>query len=220
MAWVPSEATRKLWSEQRKGNTWNRGKKHSEEFRQRLRVIAIERGCQPPVTVVCGQCGKSFEKPAAWAKRGRHDFCTKECYDSFQKKDRVTKQCVICGGDFQVRPCEQHKFSTCSRPECRASNKRSGHNPNWRGGVSGPRKSDMSTERYRAWRLGVFERDDYTCQGASCGRRGGDLHAHHIKPWAWFPELRYDVNNGLTLCKPCHEMTYNEVFKQRPTSSS
>jgi 5-methylcytosine-specific restriction endonuclease McrA len=58
---------------------------------------------------------------------------------------------------------------------------------------------------YKLWRKEVFERDDYTCQ--ICGLRGGVLHADHIKPFAIFPELRLEVSNGRTLCKPCHEAT-------------
>ena len=60
---------------------------------------------------------------------------------------------------------------------------------------------------YIAWRTSVFERDDYTCQG--CGQVGGYLEAHHIKSWAYYPEHRFDITNGLTLCKPCHSKTDN-----------
>lgn len=55
---------------------------------------------------------------------------------------------------------------------------------------------------YRSWRATVYERDAYTCQ--ECGQVGGSLEAHHIKPWSECPELRFDVDNGITLCKPCH----------------
>ena len=61
------------------------------------------------------------------------------------------------------------------------------------------------SKEYDAWRSEVFRRDDYTCK--SCGQRGGKLHADHIKPFALFPELRLDVSNGRTLCKPCHLKT-------------
>ena len=47
-----------------------------------------------------------------------------------------------------------------------------------------------------------YERDEYTCQ--NCGKTGGKLNAHHIKPYKDFPEFRYDIDNGITLCEKCH----------------
>ena len=55
------------------------------------------------------------------------------------------------------------------------------------------------------WRLAVFERDKYTCQ--ECGCIGGKLNADHIKPLSIFPELALDLENGQTLCVPCHKKT-------------
>ncbi len=57
--------------------------------------------------------------------------------------------------------------------------------------------------RLIAWRKAVFERDNYTCQ--KCNKRGGNLEAHHKKPWADFPKLRYVIANGITYCYPCHK---------------
>lgn len=82
-------------------------------------------------------------------------------------------------------------------------------NPNWKGGVSEPRTAAMSTTAYKSWRRDVFSRDDYTCQ--ACGQRGGDLEADHIKPWAYFIELRYSLANGRTLCVACHRKTFKGV---------
>lgn len=59
-----------------------------------------------------------------------------------------------------------------------------------------------SSVNYIEWRTAVYVRDDYTC--AMCGIRGGDLAAHHINSWCTTEELRFEVNNGITFCKACH----------------
>ena len=58
------------------------------------------------------------------------------------------------------------------------------------------------------WRKDVFKRDKYTCQ--YCGVVGGKLNAHHIKEWAKYPEYRYDISNGLTLCVNCHKKEHRK----------
>lgn len=63
-------------------------------------------------------------------------------------------------------------------------------------------RRNRSSKDYQEWRKAVFERDDYKCR--LCGRRGCELNAHHIKYWSKSPEYRFDVNNGITLCKSCH----------------
>lgn len=57
----------------------------------------------------------------------------------------------------------------------------------------------------KAWRKSVFERDNYTCQ--ICQERGKKLQADHIKPFKYFPELRWILSNGRTLCEECHKKT-------------
>ena len=81
----------------------------------------------------------------------------------------------------------------------------------WKGGISPENKIIRSTYEYDHWRRLVFERDKYTCQ--KCNKSGVYLHAHHLKSFAEYPELRFDINNGETLCKDCHELTDN--FKGR-----
>jgi 5-methylcytosine-specific restriction endonuclease McrA len=75
----------------------------------------------------------------------------------------------------------------------------------WRGGVSTENERQRKSLEYRIWRKAVFERDNYTC--IWCGIRGGTLHADHIKPFSLFPELRFAIDNGRTLCIACHKTT-------------
>jgi 5-methylcytosine-specific restriction endonuclease McrA len=75
----------------------------------------------------------------------------------------------------------------------------------WKGGVTPKNHSIRNSTEYKLWRSKVFQRDDYTCQ--FCGDRGHKLNADHIKPFAYFPELRFDLSNGRTLCVACHRTT-------------
>jgi hypothetical protein len=76
---------------------------------------------------------------------------------------------------------------------------------NWQNGKTPKNEAIRKCSDYRNWRLSVFTRDKYTCQ--TCGIMGGKLQADHIKPFSIFYELRFDITNGRTLCKSCHEKT-------------
>jgi 5-methylcytosine-specific restriction endonuclease McrA len=75
--------------------------------------------------------------------------------------------------------------------------------PRWKGGVTPENQRQRSSASAIEWRIAVFARDEFTC--VVCGQVGGKLHAHHIKSWAEFPELRFEVGNGVTACKKCHK---------------
>lgn len=61
------------------------------------------------------------------------------------------------------------------------------------------------TAKHRAWRLRVLRNSKQLC--VECARYGKNTqatHAHHIKPRKDYPELKYDVSNGMALCTACH----------------
>lgn len=82
---------------------------------------------------------------------------------------------------------------------------RGNKNPNWKGGLTPMTIFIRRSFEMKLWRKAVFERDNYTCQ--FCGQRGKKLNADHIKPFALYPELRFAIDNGRTLCVPCHKTT-------------
>lgn len=76
-------------------------------------------------------------------------------------------------------------------------------NSHWRGGVTPEYKRLRHSQEAIEWRNAVFKRDNYVCR--HCGYdRGEILCAHHILPWKDYPEYRHCINNGITLCLPCH----------------
>src|ERR1035437_10547988 len=66
----------------------------------------------------------------------------------------------------------------------------------------GKAKSD---NRLKKWSLSVKARD-----GKNCMQCGGNerLHSHHLKAKSEYPELMYDLDNGITLCASCHSIVH------------
>jgi hypothetical protein len=85
---------------------------------------------------------------------------------------------------------------------------------NWRGGITPKKKAMWSSTDYQLWRASIYKRDDYTCQLIDCpyckNKRGGELHAHHIQSVYNNPQLIFDIDNGITLCKLSHKAYHTE----------
>ena len=78
------------------------------------------------------------------------------------------------------------------------------------------RRNDMF---YKEWRSSVWRRDNYKCKidNLDCN---GRIEAHHVLSWRDYPELHYEINNGITLChhhhprKRCDEVKLSPYFKE------
>ncbi len=119
---------------------------------------------------------------------------------------RGIPKCIECG-----KRVTQFIYKYCRRCASRGS-----RNHAWKGGITPKNRLRKFKSEYKEWRKNVFERDNYTC--VLCGDRGVELNADHIKSWAHYPELRYNLDNGRTLCVECHKKTPNyKGRKQCPT---
>lgn len=136
------------------------------------------RWINPPILIPCDKCGRMFLKHLCHMRP--KNYCSRGCY----------RQTLI--GLKQSEATRQLRSSKLS----------GALSPRWRGGTSRQYKRGYKSAQFKRWRTAVFERDHYTCQ--DCGQVGGFLTAHHIKGFSRYPELRYEVNNGVTLCPQCH----------------
>ena len=75
----------------------------------------------------------------------------------------------------------------------------------WKGGITPINEKLRKSLEYKLWREAVYKRDEWTC--VWCEKKGGRLNADHIKPFSLYPELRFALDNGRTLCVECHRTT-------------
>ena len=79
---------------------------------------------------------------------------------------------------------------------------------NWKGGITPIVRAIRNSEEMKNWRKQVFQRDGFSC--VECGAKGVILHAHHIMPFSEYKDLRFDIDNGITLCKDCHNKKHSK----------
>lgn len=73
-----------------------------------------------------------------------------------------------------------------------------------------PTENLTDSADYKEWRKKVYSRDGYRCKMPNCYSDTRDIAAHHIFPKKKYPAKQFDVNNGITLCRNCHEQTYGK----------
>ena len=113
-----------------------------------------------------------------------------------------------CGDVFWMSYANFSHGRRC--PKCWFKNNRGENHGSWNPNLTDEeRKNKRYSIEYIKWRKAVLEHDKDTCQ--KCKVKGGKLVAHHILPYALFKELRFEVENGITLCETCHDR-YHKVW--------
>jgi HNH endonuclease len=70
------------------------------------------------------------------------------------------------------------------------------------------RVKDRRYDNHKRWARQVKERDDYKCVICKYNQK---LVAHHLYSYLSYPDLRHDVNNGVTLCTKCH-VEFHKIY--------
>lgn len=195
----------KSFSALRKSRKYCSDSCNNRAFRKRHFPEWVKKG----IILNCGVCKKEIYLPPSKSSQ-KKTFCKEH-----KNGDKFSFPCKVCGTKVFTQPA-QLKYrarSTCSKI-CRRklAHQRAEvrHQYVTQGQLN--RFARYSVEAFE-WRKSVFKRDDYTCQ--MCFVRGKYLEADHIKPWAYFPELRFELTNGRTLCRPCHNTTKISAKKMR-----
>ena len=158
----------------------------------------------------CDFCGLDIYKRKSAIRP--HNYCSKKCCGEGIRK-RVFIICKSCGREHQ-RPYSQVKWrgsGFCSRKckgEWMSEAQKGEKNPQWQGGVSSINHRLRASKKWKIWRAEVFKRDDYTC--CDCGGRSAKgrhiiLHPHHKLLFSEYPNSRFLIANGKTLCIDCHK---------------
>jgi len=167
--------------------------------------IAHNKGKSIKVVKQCLNCNADFSTYLSREKK----YCTFKCY--------------VKSGAIQVKndkyfsdPKQKMKFIEAVKIRSESTEWKS--SPHFQKGKLHPKYK--GNKRYRnfdyklkKWTSDILKRDDYTCQ--HCKVRGGKLEAHHIKYWADFVELRYDVSNGIALCYDCHNKVHGKIKRKK-----
>lgn len=149
--------------------------------------------------IICVNCNVIYTKPSCWPKSGK--FCSVKC-----SRDAISKTQV------------GRKAPWTTKRNLDTNHTRSGENHwKWLKDRTLLKKDNLRNDSaYKEWRKEVWERDGFKCRIAD-NKCNGRIEAHHILSWSEHLELRYKVNNGITLCHAHHPRKRAEEKRLIPT---
>ena len=157
--------------------------------------------------LICNHCGITFDSKTY---KKTQKYCSKSCAGkNNQNAGRFKKGQPSWNKGTNLSGMSGKKVSPETKEKMRAV-KLGELAPNWKGGITDENYRIRRSGKYKDWRTAVFERDNYTCQ--HCGDKSvkGNrviLNADHINQFAFYPEFRFDIDKGRTICVDCHKKT-------------
>jgi len=77
------------------------------------------------------------------------------------------------------------------------------------------KQDERNNPNDKQWKYAVYKRDNFKCKIADKNCKGR-IEAHHILSWRDYPELRFNINNGITLCLAHHPRKRAEEKRLSP----
>lgn len=162
----------------------------------------------------CLQCNKEFK---TYHKNGK--FCSQYCYHFNARGKKYFGDRLISAQIAVKRAIEARKNNPEIRNKWISKMKEvtlGSKNHKW---IEDRSKLANQDERncyqYVEWRKEVWTRDNYRCKinNKDCK---GKIEVHHILSWRDYPELHYEINNGITLCHAHHPRVRAEEKRLSP----
>lgn len=212
----------------KKGMTpWNKGKlgffHHTDEHKKQIsllhkgKVLSEEtkrkiglKNSGKKIDIKCIGCSKIITLPSYIAKVRK--FCSRECVFLFREGKNHPNykggfpNCLDCGKqltNYNAKRCQLH------------SKVRELH-PQWiEDRTQIKKQEERNNPNDKQWKYAVYKRDNFKCKigNSDCN---GRIEAHHILSWRDYPELRFNINNGITLCLAHHPRKRAEEKRLSP----
>jgi len=202
---------------------------HTEESKNKMKLKRVGRVPNKPKEML----GKKFNRLLVIKQSGKVGsqfswLCKCDCgkektVPGWSLRKGISKSCGCLLKENLIKRNKEHSgiksfsfgkkgfFAGKKRPE--HSKRMNGNtNPNWKGGITPENRKLRNSDEAKLWRLGVFERDKFTCQKTK--KVGGKLVVHHINNFADFPELRFAIDNGITFSEKAHREFHHKYGKR------
>ena len=156
------------------------------------------------IKTTCFGCAKEFNR--AKSTFVKHNFCGRDCFNKSDFRLKGENNPNWKGGIILTEIQKKRK----------ANMERTGKQWNWVEDRTLLKKDNLRNDSaYKEWRKQVWLRDNFKCKIANPDCKG-KIEAHHILGWKDYLELRYQLNNGITLCHAHHPRKRSEEAKLSP----
>ena len=186
-----------------KGSKVNLGRHHTKETKEKLRFANLGK-CISEENKLKLKLANIGNKYAV----GNKNNLGKKRSEESKEKNRLSHLGKKASEETKQKMSEIRKgfkFSEESKEKMRLA-QLGEKSHSWKGGVSLEESLLRNDGEYKQWTKAIYKRDKWVCQ--KCGYKGSNLNAHHLKSFTKYIELRYDLDNGITLCKDCHKQIH------------